>query len=276
MSIDKAAEAPQKVQKKVITGRSPAYPFISVRKALERAEEFRLIEGKHSVPVESAYKAWKYGGNSSNARQTVAAMRYYNLMESPNSGNVRLTKLALDILLDQQPNSIERQQLIKQSAMTPKIHKELWDKWQDELPSDATILTYLIRDRTFNEAAAKDLLSEYKDTLAFAKINKSDNMSSIETGTENDSNNDAASPTAQAENRYQQPVSVIKPLDKPSPEERHFLSGPLSKDGATYRLIVSGVIGPKELGKLIKLLTLQKEILEDSDDEEEETEINLA
>ena len=46
--------------------------------------------------------------------------------------------------------------------------------------------------------------------------------------------------------------------------EREWLRGPLSRD-ASYRLIVSGELGPKEIGKLIKLLEAQKAVLSDDD-----------
>lgn len=53
---------------------------------------------------------------------------------------------------------------------------------------------------------------------------------------------------------------------RPSSGEREWLRGPLSKD-SNYRLIVSGELGPKELGKLIKLLEAQKAVLSDDDEE---------
>ena len=43
-------------------------------------------------------------------------------------------------------------------------------------------------------------------------------------------------------------------------EEREILRGPLSKD-LSYRLIVNGNLGPKEIGNLIKILEAQKEVL---------------
>ncbi|MDI3384113.1 hypothetical protein ACFPPF_01000 [Xenophilus aerolatus] len=46
------------------------------------------------------------------------------------------------------------------------------------------------------------------------------------------------------------------------PGEREWLRGPLSKE-ASYRLIVSGNLGSKELGKLIKLLEAQRLVLDD-------------
>jgi hypothetical protein len=58
------------------------------------------------------------------------------------------------------------------------------------------------------------------------------------------------------------------PITVPSmTKEREYLRGVLSRDTG-YRLLVSGDIGPKELGKMIKLLQAQKAILEDEPDNE--------
>ncbi len=48
--------------------------------------------------------------------------------------------------------------------------------------------------------------------------------------------------------------------------EREWLRGSLSK-GASYRLIVKGDLGPKEIGKLITLLEAQRSVLSDDDEE---------
>jgi hypothetical protein len=48
--------------------------------------------------------------------------------------------------------------------------------------------------------------------------------------------------------------------------EREWLRGPLSKE-TNYRLIVSGDLGPREIGKLIKLLEAQKAVLTDDDED---------
>lgn len=50
--------------------------------------------------------------------------------------------------------------------------------------------------------------------------------------------------------------------------EREFLRGPLSREAA-YRLLVSGDIGARELAKIIKILTLQKELLLESETEDD-------
>jgi hypothetical protein len=67
------------------------------------------------------------------------------------------------------------------------------------------------------------------------------------------------------------PPPTTAPSDQiaapPTDTEREFLRGVLSRD-ASYRLLVSGDIGPKELGRMIKLLETQKAILDDDADTE--------
>lgn len=64
------------------------------------------------------------------------------------------------------------------------------------------------------------------------------------------------------------PKRALPQIESPTmvANEKEWLRGPLSK-GASYRLIVSGEVGPKEIGKLIKLLEAQKLVLDDDDGE---------
>ncbi len=178
MSDQPTNGAPAAPAKKPRQGRSPAFPFIPVQKALERVDAFRLAEGgrpKHFAPVVSACKAWGLGVKTGPALQTIAALNHYGLVEFEGAGEnraMRPTETALNILLDKQPESPERDQLIRRVALTPPIHKELWEKWGSGLPSDPTLETYLIRDRGFSESGARDLMAEYKSSIAFAKLNE--------------------------------------------------------------------------------------------------------
>lgn len=59
-----------------------------------------------------------------------------------------------------------------------------------------------------------------------------------------------------------QPVAAVQ-------DEREWMRGTLSKDRAVnYRLIVSGDLGSREIGKLIKLLEAQKLVLDEDDEED--------
>jgi hypothetical protein len=70
-------------------------------------------------------------------------------------------------------------------------------------------------------------------------------------------------------------TSETKPLIPPVlPEdkqvgEKEWLRGSLTAE-TSYRLFISGDLGPKEIGKLIKLLKAQKAVLTDDDEEAEE------
>ncbi|HQT39020.1 MAG TPA: hypothetical protein PK231_06310 [Acidocella sp.] len=262
------------IDKKAREGRSPAFPFIDLQSALRRAEEFRKREGKHLVPLSSAFPAWKLSATTSSARQTAAALGHFGLFDFSGSGEarqVRLTDVALKILLDTTADSPERDELTRQAALKPAIHKELFDKWGTEIPSDSTFETYLVRDRGFSRSGAQSLMIEYKDTLAFAKFSKSDNIPKVNENVFNSETGILTSQTILEAKGASSPPPAI-PLQEVEKEpvlvgEREWLRGPLARD-VTYRLIVSGDIGPREIGKLIKLLTAQKEVLSEDDDEE--------
>lgn len=164
-------------ESKLAGGRSPAYPFIPLEKALARAEELRKAVGRNDTRIESAKSHWKYGPKSSGGIQTLAALRHFGLIDETQDKRIKLSDLSLRILMDQRPDSQERRQLIQVAALNPKMHGELWGRWHSELPVDAEIRHYLVLDRKFNENGADDLIAEYKATLAYAKMLGSDNMS---------------------------------------------------------------------------------------------------
>lgn len=151
------------------------------------------------MPLTSAYKSWELGEKGSLGRQTVAALRYFGLIEYEGQGANRLVKLtetALKILLDKRPESTERWELIKEVARNPTIYAQMWKEWGPDLPSEGTIETYLVRDNGFSETAAPELITSYKDTLDFARLGQSDIMPELETnegGRDSDENREKPS-----------------------------------------------------------------------------------
>lgn len=166
---------------KLVQGRSPAYPFIALDKALERLEAVNKAGGaRQALPPETFYKIWDIGPQSSSSRQTMAALNHFGLVEYIGRGDdrkVKLTPLALRIVLDRQPTSLERREAIREAALTPPIHKDLFEKYGSLMPADVVIETYLTRDRGYNANAADALIGEYKSTLVYAGLDKPDNLS---------------------------------------------------------------------------------------------------
>jgi hypothetical protein len=58
-------------------------------------------------------------------------------------GQVQLTELAQQILFSEE-GSPEWLRRIREAARTPAIHKEIWAKYDGELPSDQNLRYYLV------------------------------------------------------------------------------------------------------------------------------------
>ncbi len=137
--------------------RSPNFPFISLEMALGRARQFYEEEKRGSAPFQVAAEHWHYSSSSSGALQTAAALKSYGLMIDEGSGSARklkLTELALRILLDNRPESEDRERFKRQAALTPNVAADVYEKWNGELPSDANLNHYLVLELGFKEATA--------------------------------------------------------------------------------------------------------------------------
>ncbi|HUD13560.1 MAG TPA: hypothetical protein VMQ56_07880 [Terracidiphilus sp.] len=159
--------------------RSPAYPFINLETAINRAKQFYDKEQRNAANISVATKHWGFVEASSNGWSTVAALISFGLMQDEGIGDrriVRLTQSALRILLDARQDSAERAELLRVAALGPKIHRQLWKKWGAGLPSDAQLRHTLLFDweTPFNENSVDFFISEYKSTVAFAKLAESD------------------------------------------------------------------------------------------------------
>ncbi len=153
--------------------RSPAYPYIALPLALEKAAVLWQVEGRHPAAVSVALQHWGYKEDSSTGFSCVAALKKFGLVDHEGMGEtrqVRLSGLALSILLDKNPDSPERRDALRAAALGPRIHAELWERYGTELPSDQSLKRFLVVERSFNEAAVDELLDEYKVTMAFAGL----------------------------------------------------------------------------------------------------------
>ncbi|HWM32279.1 MAG TPA: hypothetical protein VNO69_11355 [Methyloceanibacter sp.] len=160
-------------------GRSPAYPGLPLSQAIAQAQALYDAEGKYAVPMPSAFTAWGYGAKSSGGRETRAALKYYGLAViegDGEKGKVKLTDDAFKVLLDQREDQSEKQALIRILALTPAIHKKLFQKFPDGIKSDATVEHYLTFEEGYNPAAAAELVAQFKATADYAGLFKPANV----------------------------------------------------------------------------------------------------
>ncbi|HEX4496609.1 MAG TPA: hypothetical protein VIE43_13135 [Thermoanaerobaculia bacterium] len=148
--------------------RSPSFPFIGLREALDRARAFYEAEQRNAARSETAAAHWGYSAKSSGGKQTIAALRSFGLLEGDSL--VKLSGRGLRLVLDERGASEERERLLQQAALMPPVHARLWERYGAELPSVQTLRLGLILDEGFNENSVDDFLSEYRETLEYARL----------------------------------------------------------------------------------------------------------
>lgn len=155
--------------------RSPAYPFISLKTAIDRLTAFDKYFGRHSAPTGKAGLAWGFKENSSQAFSTLAALKNYGLI---NYGDGRTAELSIDgrDFLRAQQDGIKRE-IVKRCALKPKAIKTYWDKWGSDRPRDPICLDELVLKGGYNQNAAPLFLKVYDDTIAFSGLKNSDSPS---------------------------------------------------------------------------------------------------
>lgn len=152
--------------------RSPSYPAIDLEQAVERARALLERENRHWVPVDTALEAWGYRPASGLGLLILAALKKYGLLEDQGTGTdrkVRLTDQAYEIVIDEREDSPERATLLREAALRPRIHAELWNRYSAKLPSDGTI-RFELRRKGFSEDGSQKLIAEWRRTFDYAGL----------------------------------------------------------------------------------------------------------
>ncbi len=240
--------------------RSPSFPFIPLQAAAEKLAAFESYFGRHPTPAAKAGLAWKMKEKSSQSDQTLAALRSFGLVEYRGMGATRQVTLTSEgrNYLRAQQDSVKKQ-ILKQCALRPKIIRKFWTTWGADRPPNAVALDHLAFDSGFSQAGAAKFLNVYDDTISFAGLSSSDKIPD-ETDYEDEELEDAHDGKLPPPRRFEK--------EKLMASERELTTGLLSRD-ASFRLIVNGQVGVKEIERLIAKLQLDKEILADESEETE-------
>lgn len=250
--------------------RSPGYPQLGLEEAIRRV---RLVwnHGKRSpIPVDRLAPYWGFKPASSQWRTIVAALRHFGLLESvggKKSGEVKLTELALKILLDTREQSVDRDSAIKKAALHPALYREIWNHWTGEIPADDVMRTYLTLNKGFNEGVVSGFISDFKNTVAFA------NLASSDTIVPADEEDDSEVRPVPMEQKVTRPVSTASPADtassrpglalaQPMPQGSPFIHLPLS-GGNTVELRLREKFSSDEFDAFLQILKLSKSSLID-------------
>jgi hypothetical protein len=146
--------------------RSPNYPGISLKAAVEKITVWYKADGLVTSPTEAAMKHMKgdYG-------RVTSALKSFGLVVEDND-RIKLSQRGIDIVA-RTPDDSKRKQALKDAALSPTIYRDLVKEYPGGLPSDTTLQSELIAGRRFNPKSVNDFIVDFKATLEFAGISPS-------------------------------------------------------------------------------------------------------
>jgi hypothetical protein len=147
--------------------RSPNYPAYGLSEAVDRLKRFWSKEEATVVTADVAAKAIGYTGLSGPARTYLAAMKKFGLLSEHKSGML-VSLIGLRILHPESPE--DQQRAIQEAALKPELFREL--AATHARASDDALKSHLINKLKFSEIGAKHLISAFRDTIEFAKLNQ--------------------------------------------------------------------------------------------------------
>ena len=162
--------------------RSPAYPAVSLKAAIEKAQMLYGRDGRSKIPVGVATQHLGYTVGSGLGQRTIAALRHFSLLGATGRKDSRLvwlSELALDIVHEH--DAERRRSAIRIAALSPEIHGDVWDVFKGQLPSDDVLQAYLVRDREFNDAHVRKVIEVIRATFTFANLVNSNAVNQSQT-----------------------------------------------------------------------------------------------
>jgi hypothetical protein len=247
--------------------RSPQYPVVGLGDAIAKVRSIYEKDYQNRIPKSVVAKHIGFNALHGKSLGVIAALTRYGLLEG-RGDDCRVSDRAVTIIAHP-AGSADRVAAIQAAANAPEIFQEIDGKFPEGRGSDEGIRAYLLTNK-FIPGAADTVIHSYRDTkrAVAAELRGYDSGSDaevFEAATEKIIRRGAAAGAAQRE------AIPIRNRPPPPPRregivlmegERELTTGLLAKD-ASFRLIVTGKVGVKEIERLIRKLELDKEILAD-------------
>ena len=162
---DQEAQGQEKTSKKkrAPSMRYPAYPL---DRALNYARILHDQETRSPIQTDQISSHFGLSGKNSQVRAICAALVQYGLAEYPRRKEIAVTHIASTILSF--PDDCQVQ--LKQVALKPDVHKRIWERFGDTLPSEGNIAVYLHGNCGFSEKLSRYVARNYRSTLQFAGL----------------------------------------------------------------------------------------------------------
>jgi hypothetical protein len=225
-------------------GRSPNYPAISLKQAVEGIAKLYSKIHRHPAPREAVATSLGYSGLHGSSMSAISALVKYGFLEKLGD-DLKLTERAMQIIAPHTPE--EKQEALRTAANAPALFNEMLEHFKGDVPpSDDLIRSYLIR-RNFVASAVPQVIQSFRETMELVA-----GQPAVTYATDGEKPTESI-PMQQSEIERETPRARAS-------GERELATGLLSKN-TTFRLLVSGNVGVKEIDRLIAKLKMDKDIL---------------
>lgn len=164
----------------MVSGRSPAYPYIDLSSAIDFINKIHSVAKGHPVNTESLVKQIGFSGLNGSSRKTLAALKYYGLIDQAHgSKDTKLSKRALHIIHGVS-GSQEQKKAIQDAFLSPAIYAYCWDIWGNDHISDEVMKSHLILKKGFNDSTVMRFISGYKLSRDFSGIAQTEQPDQLE------------------------------------------------------------------------------------------------
>ena len=229
--------------------RSPGYPIISLKEAIEKIEQVYKRDYQNKVPRIVVAQHMGYQGLNGKSLGVLSSVSKYGLLEGRGDENW-VSELALQIIAHEQ-GSPEWAEAVTQAAAMPDLFVDLKGRFPAG-GSDAAVRSYLLT-RKFLPAAVDIAIRAYRETMQLVSSASSAYHTQV---IENDTQ---PGPPPVKTQVIEKPINLQVAQTSPARAElgEEYLRHRLSPD-CEVRLYVTGKISTAELKKLRQLIYMSE------------------
>ncbi len=155
--------------------RSPSYPSVSLKQAIELVSKIHRQNRTNVLPREVAADAMGYSGLTGRSLSVLSALLQFGLITKAGKGDVRVSQTAVDILHGIDQN--ERNAALLKAGFAPQLFRDIHERFPDGIPSENAIRSFLIKQE-FHDVAIGPAINAFMETYhALADIRESESHS---------------------------------------------------------------------------------------------------
>jgi hypothetical protein len=223
-----------------MSDRSPNYPAIPLREAVELVQRFFQAEGKTTVDGETVAKAFGYGSANGTSRTKLGALKQYGLMQG-RMDRIAITPLGIRICHPESDD--EYLEALREAARNSEVLASLIETHL--AASENAVVSHLIKSRSFTPEGARLLARSFKDTVSLAKLDSEAYILAVsrdETGGRKDAGMQTPAPQQQPQ-RQGPPPSPLPP----GAAQRTFTTGTDTMDASITITSHTGTISQEDI-----------------------------